>query len=71
MNGRIRTNLILKIWKALSTEFVEGKIRLKNYFLEFIRKLFDIQNNTLLLCFFNSMLGMQAVSSNRVKPPVR
>jgi len=52
MNGRIRTNLILKIWKALSTEFVEGKIRLKNYFLEFIRKLSDIQKKYPFIMFF-------------------
>ena len=44
MNGRIRINLILKIWNALSAECVDGIIRLKNYSLELIRKLFDTQN---------------------------
>ena len=69
MNGRIRTNLILKIWKALSAEFVEGKIRLKNYFLELIRKLFDTQKPLLLYGFILCLLCRPFHQT--VKPPAR
>ena len=49
MNGRTRINLMLKIWQAMGAEFVAYKIRLKNYSLELIRKLFDTENTPLIV----------------------
>jgi hypothetical protein len=62
---------MLKIWQSMNAEFIACKIHLKNYSLELIRKLFDTENNSILLYGPNFILVMPVVSSARVQPPAR